>query len=98
MDERVQGIAALRDDALRDLCSVRDDFAALAAEANRSPITSAEYARRFNELQARQRHAARAITRTEEALAFVGPVEDDPIAYGDALYAKFPLTQPTFSF
>ena len=63
-----------------------------------TPMTAAEYRARFNDLTARHRHAAQAITRTDEALAFVEPVEDDPEGYGDALYAKFPLTRPEFSF
>lgn len=98
MDERVHHVAGLRESALADLCAVRDDFAALAAEAKATAMTAADYTAQFNDLAARHRHAAQAITRTEEALAFVEPVEDDPAGYGDALYAKFPLTRPDFSF
>ena len=49
-------------------------------------------------LRSRQRAAERHITRTSEALAFVETAEDDPVAFGDSLFAKFPLTSPTFSF
>jgi hypothetical protein len=61
-------------------------------------MTAAECDRQLNALRARQRSAERLIARTDEAIAFVESIEADPVAYGDALYAKFPLIRPTFSF
>lgn len=98
MDERVAEIAAVRDDALAELCAVRDGYGDLVAKAQLGRITAADYERSLTELRSRQRAAERHITRTSEALAFVETAEADPVAFGDSLFAKFPLTSPTFSF
>lgn len=98
MDERVVEIAAARDDALAELCAVRDGYGELVTKAQLGRITAADYERSLSELRSRQRAAERHITRTSEALAFVETAEADPVAFGDSLFAKFPLTSPTFSF
>jgi len=83
---------------LTELCDVRDALAALRAEGDLGRISAAEYETQLRELQARQRHAERSVATVEHTLAFVAVVEDDPLAYGESLLAKFPGTRPTFSF
>ncbi|MGI9121204.1 MAG: hypothetical protein ACR2G7_13990 [Acidimicrobiales bacterium] len=97
-DARVVEVAELRDEALRELCDVRDAYAELINAAEIGRITAAECDRALNDLRARQRTAERTISRTSEALTFVEAVEADPVAYGDAICAKYPLIRPTFSF
>jgi uncharacterized coiled-coil DUF342 family protein len=96
--ERVNEVAEVREEALAELCSVRDGYADLIKQADLGRITAAEYEKALNELRGRQRAGERHLTRIDEALAFVESVEADPLAYADSLYSKYPLTQPTFSF
>ena len=70
--------------------------AVLGARLDRATQLKTQIDQREDEI--RQRAAERHITRTSEALAFVETVEADPVAFGDSLFAKFPLTSPTFSF
>ncbi len=98
MSERVNEIAEVRDEALAELCAVRDGYADLVKQAELGRMTAAEYAKALNDLRGRQRAGERHMARIDEALAFVESVEADPLAYADLLYAKYPLTQPTFSF
>ena len=78
-----------RDDLLRDLCEVRDGLA--AAGANRD-------ARALTDLRQRRERLLRQVEEVERVAAQVETIEADPAAYGDSLYAKYPLTRPRFSF
>ena len=98
MTERVNEIATVRDEALAELCAVRDAYADLVKQANLGRMTAAAYEKALNDLRSRQRAGERHMARIDEALAFVESVEADPLAYADSLYSKYPLTQPTFSF
>lgn len=98
MTERVNEIATVREEALAELCAVRDGYADLVKQASLGRITASEYERALNELRGRQRAGERHMARIDQALAFVESVEADPLAYADSLYSKYPLTQPTFSF
>lgn len=98
MDGKVNEVAEARDDALAELCGVRDAYDALLADAALGRTTSADYEAELNQLRSRQRSAERHLARTEEALAFVEAVEEDPAAYGEAMFSKYPLIRPTFSF
>lgn len=98
MTERVNEIAEVREEALAELCAVRDGYADLVKQANLGRITAAQYEKALNELRGRQRAGERHMVRIDQALAFVESVEADPLAYADSVYSKYPLTQPTFSF
>jgi len=96
VSERVAAVATWREEALADMCGIRDDLAALVKEAATGP-RAADYAQRLNALQAELRGAQRRIAEVEQTLTFVEAVEADPVAYGDSLLQKFPLIRPDFS-
>lgn len=94
---RVQAVAAIREDALADLCGIRDDLSALIKEAGAGPRV-ADYERKLSALQAELRAASRRVNEVEAALAYVERVEADPVAYTEGIYETYPLIRPTFSF
>lgn len=95
---RVDDIAAVRDDALAEVCAVRDGFAALKKDADVGRISARDYQKRLHDLQADQRRAERRLADIDQAVEFVAGIEADPIAYAEGVYAKFPLIRPNFSF
>ena len=98
MDGRVNEVAEARDEALAELCEIRDAYEALVGQAQLGRTTAADYESNLNELRSRQRSAERHLGRTEEALAFIETVEADPTSYGEQLFNKYPLIRPNFSF
>lgn len=95
---RVDDIDAVRDDALADLCGVRDGFAALKKDADVGRISARDYQKRLGDLQAAQRRADRHLDEVDRAIEMVAGIEADPLAYAEGVYAKFPLIRPDFSF
>lgn len=87
-----------RDEVLADVCTLRDDFQALIAEGELGTLSATEYHDRLRSLQSRQRTLVR---RERELVGMANraeQIEADPEAYGDSLFAKFPDTQPDFTF
>lgn len=95
---RVDDVAAVRDDALAELCAARDDFQALKRDADLGRVSARDYESRLRVIQARQRRADRHLADVTDAIALVEAIEEDPVAYAEGLYAKFPSIRPDFSF
>lgn len=95
---RVDDVAAIRDDALAEVCGARDDFVALKREADLGRISARDYAKQLQSIQARQRRAERHLDDITAALDLVTTIEADPLAYTEGIYAKFPPIRPHFSF
>lgn len=98
----LEGITAdvdgVRDEVLAEVCDLRDDFAALAAEGEMGTLSAAEYAERFNDLQDRQRTLRIKEQRLTDLVSHAERIESDPEATGDSLFQRFPHIQPDFSF
>src|SRR5207244_3278532 len=84
-----QGVRTGRDEALRELTAVRDEFGDLLAEGSSGRLPAAEYADRLNELRARQAQAEAQLQQAEEKVAQIEKVETDPIGYYDQQAARF---------
>lgn len=95
---RVDDVAAMRDEALADLCGARDDFAALARDAELGRVSARDYASKLHTIQARQRRAERHLDDVTGAVDLVNAIDADPLAYAEGIYAKFPSIRPNFSF
>ncbi len=78
-----------RDELLKSLCDVRDGLAAAGANGD---------ARTLTDLRQRRERLLRKVEEVERLAEQVEGIEADPAAYGDSLYAKYPLTRPNFSF
>ena len=94
----INNMQSQRDEVLAEVCSLRDDFQALTDQGQLGTLSADDYHDRLKELQTRQR----ALSRKERDLVGMAEraeqIETDPEAYGDSLFAKFPQTQPDFTF
>lgn len=98
LNQIVHSMQEQRDEVLAEVCALRDDFQALTDEGALGTLSANEYHDRLKELQTRQR----ALSRKEQELVGMADraasIEEDPEAYGDALFAKFPANRPDFTF
>jgi hypothetical protein len=82
-------VGSYRDDTLAELCEVRDALAAAQASGDRSDLAT---------LRTRHRALLAKVEEVERLVEHVEAIEADPFAYGEAVFAKYPLTRPHFSF
>ena len=88
--EREAEIIAMRDTALRTLTETRDELDVLAAQGRDARIPTAEYTARLRELSQRKDRAEDALGQCEELTDRLDEIEQDPIAWFDALTARMP--------
>jgi len=88
--ERETEIIAMRDTALRALTETRDELDALAAQGRDARIPTAEYTARLRELSQRKDRAEDALSQCGELTDRLDEIEQDPIAWFDALTARMP--------
>ncbi|HVX19218.1 MAG TPA: hypothetical protein VHA73_14405 [Acidimicrobiales bacterium] len=82
-------VGSYRDDVLAELCEVRDALAAAQSGGDRSDLSG---------LRTRHRALLAKVEEVERLVDQVEAIEADPFAYGEAVFAKYPLTRPKFSF
>lgn len=95
---KVAELTAQRQQVLEDVCGVRDELAALAAEGKAGRLSGKEYREALAKLNERQRSLQRHEQQIAKAVESVAAIEDDPEGYADSLYERFPNMQPDFSF
>lgn len=95
---KVTDLTAQRQEVLEDVCSVRDELAALTAEGKAGRLSGKEYRDQLAKLQQRQRSLQRHEQQIAKAVESVAAIEDDPEGYADSLYERYPNMQPDFSF
>ncbi len=85
---------------LRDGCSVRDEYEALAKEAATGRLSAAEYRERLNRLDGEfELHLKGRAERLGKRVSAVEAIEGDPVEYIDSLHSRLPaLHRPDFSF
>lgn len=96
--ERFAALDAERQRLLVEACEVRDAYEHLEAEGALHRLSAREYADR---LAALDRRRDRVEARTADIARQVeewSAVEDDPVAWTDEQYAKFPTNAPLFTF
>lgn len=91
-------VEPVRRELEQELCQIRDDYAQLKKEGTRGLLTAKEYQARSNELEVRQRAAARQVDRVEKAAEAVSRIEEDPVAYADEVATRTPNLMSDFSF
>lgn len=84
-----ESVRVERDDLMRSLCEVRDGLATAKAEGDRTLM---------NDLRIRHQSLLNKVAEVERLAEQVEAIEADPVAYGDALFAKYPQTRPNFTF
>ena len=87
--QMAQQVREDRDDLLRELCEVRDGLAAARTSAD---------AQVLKHLRQRRERLVRQVEEIERLAERVEEIEEDPTAYGEALYEKYPGTRPIFTF
>lgn len=81
-----------------EAAEVRDAFDALAAQAEVGLISASDYAAELRKLEGR---LAQALNRTDTLDNLTGQlaeVEDDPVAFTDRLYDRYPSLAPEWSW
>lgn len=78
-----------RDELLRSLCEVRDGLAAARTKGD---------AHILRDLRQRRERLVRQVEEVERLAERVEAIEEDPTAYGETLYEKYPGTRPIFTF
>lgn len=98
-DERVNGILGNRQDVLTELCRLRDEFKAVAAEAALGNVTAGEVNDKLVKLRADVRQVDRHTADVERATELVERIEDDPEGWADdTFHEKYEHMRPEFSF
>lgn len=87
-----------RHELLVEACEVRDAYEALRDEAELGRLSAGEYGGRLNALNARRDRVESRIADVDQELDRLEAIEDDPEAWTDEQYRKYPTTAPTFSF
>ena len=88
--EREAEILTMRDAALRALTEARDELDALTAQGKEARIGTAQYTQRLRELSQRRKGAEDALGQCGELTDGLDEIEQDPIAWFDALTARMP--------
>lgn len=81
-----------------DLCSARDGYAELVADARLGRITAREFNDRLNTLRQTHRSAAAAVEDFATTAERVEAIEADPVAFGEHIFNSTPAIRPTFDF
>lgn len=99
MDETSAISADTARSLLEELCEVRDDLAALAAEGELGRLSSSEYNKQYATLTNRRRLLTTKSQKLNNDTELMERIEEDPIAFADDRFHRpFPLLQPQFSF
>ncbi|GGI09036.1 hypothetical protein [Egicoccus halophilus] len=83
---------------LVEACQVRDELDALEAEGAGGLISAADYAEQLQALEARRTQVDNAYSETVRELDGVETVEDDPDAWLDGVFRRYPKLMPAFTF
>lgn len=98
-DERAAAVLAERTDVLNEWCTVRDGYAALAADAADGRISARDVTERLDALRRQHRALERHGNDVGRAVEVVERIESDPEGWADeTFYAKYPHMTPDFSF
>jgi hypothetical protein len=87
-------VLQLRDQSLRELTEVRDEFDRLDAEAGDGRLDAAHLAEQLDVLKHRQDAAESRLQRAAERVDYVDRAEQDPIAWYDDLIERMPQLKP----
>jgi len=96
--ERFTEASLTGNEAVAAICDVRDRANALVAAAKAGHMSAAEANEQLNDLRAEYRRLERDATNVSRTADLVEAIEDDPIGWADNLHARFPATQPHFTF
>ncbi len=88
--QREQEALALRDESLRELTEVRDEYDRLAITAPDGRTSARDLGAQLAELQRRQAAAEERLSRAEAVAERIAEVEEDPIAWFDSITAGKP--------
>lgn len=99
MTRHEEHVKAARQEALKEVCDVRDELEALAAEGETGRVTGQDYAGRYTALTDRQAKAEKRLDEVGQLISAVAEVEEDPVAWADTnLYQRYPELRPEFEF
>ena len=98
VNQRLAQVDDRRHELLVEACEVRDAYGALRDESALGRLSAAEYASRLRDLDARRDRVEARLADVEREVDRLGGIEDDPVAWTDEQYRKYPTTAPTFSF
>jgi hypothetical protein len=93
-ERREQEVRAARDQALRELAAVRDGYDDLATEGKRGRLSAQGYNGRLRDLRFRQDLAEAALGKAQLKLDEIAEIEEDPLAWFDALVERHPGLRP----
>lgn len=80
--------------AVESLCDVRDKLRAIASAGESGQLTATEFRAQLLDLARIQTSASSRLAEFEHLAEVVESVEDDPEAFADDLYARFPNVAP----
>lgn len=98
LDQVANELQSRRDEVLADACALRDEFQALTGEGELGTLSAAEYAKKLQKLQNKQRSLAVQEGRLNDLVSRAERIDQDPEAYGDSMFERFPHTRPDFTF
>lgn len=90
IDDLEASAKATRDEASRELTTVRDALDDLRREGSSGRLSSTEYTATLNELTARKTTAEQQLGEAGEVADRIEEMEADPVAAYDALASRFP--------
>lgn len=83
-------VLSMRDDALRELTTVRDAYTELAAEGGTGRISAHDYTERLNELKVRQAAADQHLAEATHIADRMEEIEDAPVEWFSGLQERMP--------
>ncbi len=85
--------------AVEDVCAVRDELRSLVDVLAAGTVTAADGTAQLEALQRRHRGISGQRQRLAGAVDYMTAIADDPVAFIDSQYERFPaLPQPDFDF
>ncbi len=98
VEGHTQRVDSQRDDLLRELCAIRDEYASVAKAGQDGLLTAAEYTERLNDLDSRLDSCTKKASAAAKAAEAVAEIEEDPLAYADDYFSRNRNIQHDFSF
>ena len=98
VNQQLERVDARRHELLVEVCEVRDSYSALRDESALGRLPADEYSSRLRDLDIRRDRVEARLADVEREVDRLGGIEDDPVAWTDEQYRKYPTTAPTFSF
>lgn len=96
--ERLTHFASLSERVEPELTNLRNEMKRLIRDGSDGVVDSGAFYGRLTELRRRREVVTAHMDSMRFALDSVEAIDEDPLAYADALFGKTPSLQPSFSF